>query len=103
MADDNDRLYFMWDERLSEGEVRHQLARGSPARRVALMAKIMRDARVSDVWHYVTPADIAAYHAQLFAQLGWHKPLWVFLYNKWIENGLLKAEPYIDAGPRRLS
>lgn len=93
----------MWDERLTEAELRRQLARAEPARRIALMAKIMRDARVGDVWRYIQPRDIAAHRAQLFAQLGWHKQFWVFLYNKWIENGLLDATPYSDGRSDRLS
>jgi len=93
----------MWDERLTEAEVRDQLAHGTPARLIELMAKIMRDARVSDVWKYLRPEDIVAHRDELFARLGWHKPLWVFLYNGWIAHGLLDAERYTDGRPARLS
>ncbi len=82
----------MWDERLSEAQIHEQLAHGTPARRIALMAKIMRDARVCDVWRYLDPHDIARHHKELFPRLGWHKDLWVFLYNQWIDHGLLDAD-----------
>ena len=102
MIADNEIPYFMWDERLTAAEVRRELAHASQSRRIDLMAKIMRDARVSDTWQFMTPRDIAAHRDALFARLGWHKDFWVFLYNKWIENELLAAEPYIDRGPGRL-
>jgi len=93
----------MWDERLSEAEVRGQLAHGTQARRIKLMAKIMRDAHVSDVWKYLPPDDIVAHRDELFARPGWHKLLWVFQYNGWIAHGLLDAAPYTERGPVRLS
>lgn len=100
-AGGSDIPYFMWDERVSEAQLREELAHGTPARRIELMAKIMRDARVADVWRYLRPEDIVAHRDELFARLGWHKPLWVFLCNGWIAHGLLAAEPYTDRGPAR--
>lgn len=85
--------YFMGDERVTERQLREELAHGSHARRSELMANIMRDARVCDVWRYLRPEDIVNNRDELFARLGWHKPQWVFLYNGWIAHGLLAAEP----------
>ncbi len=100
---DSDVPYFMWDERLTCAELKQQLRTAPTARKVDLMAKIMRDANDQDVWEFMTPEDLAKFSGQIFPRLGWHKGFWVFLYNKWVEHGLLKAEPYTDQRPGRLS
>ncbi len=100
---DRDVPYFMWDERLTAGEIRRLLATAPAARRIDLMAKVMRDARVEDVWQFISPADLVRHHDALFARLGWHKGMWEFLYNRWLGHGLLKATTDSDAGPGRVS
>ncbi len=102
-TDEDGIPYFMWDERLSAGRIRNELSTAPKPRRIELMAKIMRDARLEDVWKFMTISDIVEHRDELFARLGWHKGLWVFLYNRWIDNGLLEAEKYTDTGPGRIS
>jgi len=100
---DDDVPYFMWDERLTCAELKHQLRTAPMPRRIDLMAKIMRDANDRDVWDYMTPGDLATFGAEIFPRLGWHKGFWVFLYNKWIDHGLLTAKPYPDQRTGRVS
>ncbi len=70
--------YFMWDEILTKDEIKRQLIESPVERKISLMAKIMRDARLQDVWEFISVNDIVKYHNDLFQQLGWHKDLWVF-------------------------
>lgn len=97
----SDIPYVMWDKRLSEAHLREELAHGTPARRIELLARIMRDARGADVWRYRRREDIVAHRDELFARLGWRKPLWVFLYTAWIAHGVRAAQPDTERGPAR--
>jgi len=83
----------------------HALARtrAPAARRIDLMAKVMRDARVEDVWQFISPADLLRHRDALFARLGWHRGMWEFLYNRWVSNDLLKTTTDSHAGPGRVS
>jgi hypothetical protein len=90
--------YFMWDYKLTVGEIKEKLAHGSEAERLWLMAKIMRDARYCDVWKFITLQDFLKYRERLMrGRLGREKGFWEFMYSKWMEYGIVKEESGNDA------
>jgi hypothetical protein len=83
--------YFMWDYQYTVGQIKEMLANGSEYDRIWLMAKIMRDARYSDVWKFISLQDFLKYRERLMkGRLGWKKGFWEFLYSRWIKYGIVK-------------
>ncbi|MGI0013830.1 MAG: hypothetical protein ACREBU_10375 [Nitrososphaera sp.] len=83
--------YFMWDYQYTVGEIKKMLAEGDENQRLWLMAKIMRDARYSDVWKFISLQDFLKYRERLMrGRLGWKKGFWEFLYSRWIKYGIVK-------------
>ncbi len=83
--------YFMWDYQYTVGEIKKMLAEGDENQRLWLMAKIMRDARYSDVWKFISLQDFLKYRERLMrGRLGWKKGFWEFLYSRWIKYGIIK-------------
>ena len=83
------RPYFLWDEDLSIGELRERLKGGDQSERLRLMAKMLREARDTDVWHFVTPAEVADALPALRKRLGRRRAFWDFLIEGWRADGLL--------------
>jgi hypothetical protein len=83
------RPYFLWDEDLSIGELRERLKGGDRSERLRLMAKMLREARDSDVWQFVTPAEVADALPALRKRLGRRRAFWDFLIEGWRADGLL--------------
>ncbi|MBO0858360.1 MAG: hypothetical protein J2P21_07840, partial [Chloracidobacterium sp.] len=48
--DPNSIPYFLWDEPMTVAEFRQRLQTASMAEHVRLLAKLMREARDTDVW-----------------------------------------------------
>lgn len=82
--------YFMWDYRYSVGQIKSTLAQGGEAQRIWLMAKIMRDARYSDVWKFISLQDFLKYRERVMPRLGREKAFWEFLYSRWLKQGIVK-------------
>ncbi|MCI0697419.1 hypothetical protein L0337_36105 [candidate division KSB1 bacterium] len=83
--------YFMWDYQYTVGDIKKMLAEGDENQRLWLMAKIMRDARYSDVWKFISLQDFLKYRERLMqGRLGWKKGFWEFLYSSWIKYGIVK-------------
>lgn len=76
------RPYFLWDEDLSIAELKERLR---------LLAKLLREARDIDVWHFVTPQDVAEVLPELAPRLGRRRRFWEFLIHGWQQDGLLAA------------
>jgi len=92
--------YFMWDYRYTVGQIKEKLANGSESERLWLMAKIMRDARYSDVWKFISLQDFLKYRERLMrGRLGREKGFWEFMYSKWVEHGIVKENPSDDSNP----
>lgn len=53
------RPYFLWDEDVSIAELHQILAGPDGPRRDQLLAKMLREARDLDVWHFVRPVEVA--------------------------------------------
>lgn len=83
------RPYFLWDEDVSAADLRDAL-RGSDAdKRDRLLGKMLREARDTDVWSFVTPSDVAEALRRLTHRLGRRGPFWTFLIEGWRKDGLL--------------
>ena len=85
------RPYFLWDEDVSIAELHQILAGPDSPRRDQLLAKMLREARDIDVWHFVCPAEVARVLARLRRRLGHRLAFWTFLIEGWRTHGLLRA------------
>ena len=52
------RPYFLWDEDMSIAEFRERLHSAPRNERLRLLARLLREARDSDVWRFVSPSLI---------------------------------------------
>ena len=84
------RPYFFWDEDVSIEELRMALREGDAASRERLLGKMLREARDIDVWHFVTPEEVAEALPRLGRRLGRRRRFWEFLIEGWRDDGLLK-------------
>jgi len=81
--------YFLWDEPLTVAEFRLRLRTASLAEQNRLMAKLLREARDTDVWLFTSPAEVWRRWAALAPQLGRRRAFWEFLLAHWRREGLL--------------
>jgi hypothetical protein len=89
LADPEAILYFLWDEPMTVAEFRRRLTTGSVAQRTRLLAKLMREARDTDVWKVTSPAEVWERWSELAPRLGRRRAFWEFLLNRWNEEGLV--------------
>jgi hypothetical protein len=52
---------------------------------------MLREARDLDVWHFITPEDVARSLPRLGRRLGRRLAFWEFLIDGWRADGLLTA------------
>lgn len=90
MTELDKRPYFMWDEDISIQELKQKLHEGSTWDRERLMGKMLREARDVDVWHFVTPKEVARMLPVIERRIGRRLGFWQFLIQAWYENGLLQ-------------
>ncbi|MBO0720009.1 MAG: hypothetical protein J2P41_04265 [Blastocatellia bacterium] len=81
--------YFLWDEPMTVAEFRRRLQTASRSERVRLLAKLMREARDTDVWKFTSPAEISQKWAVVASHLGRRRDFWEFLLNRWRQEGLI--------------
>jgi hypothetical protein len=81
--------YFLWDEPMTIGELRKRLATASLAEHDRLMGKILREARDTDVWRFLTPQELARDFPRYAPNLGRRRAFWEFLLGAWREAELL--------------
>jgi hypothetical protein len=91
MAERDLRPYFLWDEDVSIAELHHALAGPDSPRRDQLLAKMLREARDIDVWHFIRPVEVARVLERLRRRLGRRYAFWSFLIEGWRRHGLLGA------------
>lgn len=70
MTDASSRPYFIRDEDITVAELHRTLAQGSEYGGHWLLAKMLREARDVDVWHFVTPEAVAETLPSLGRRLG---------------------------------
>jgi hypothetical protein len=89
--DDPDAVpYFAWDRPVTNAELRALLAGGSEDDRLVWAARILREARVPDVWRYLDlRRDVLPRWAALRPLLGRRGPMWDYLIDGWTRDGLL--------------
>jgi len=81
--------YFLWDQPMTVAQFREQLAKASSPERERLLAKLMREARDTDVWKFTTPAEVDVLWPRLVDKLGRKRSFWESLLGQWREMGLL--------------
>jgi len=89
LADDQGCPYFLWDEDSTTGAFRHALRVSAPDERFRLIGKLMREARDSDVWPFVTPAEVWAHWDAIRPYLGRRRAFWQYLFDGWRRDGFL--------------
>lgn len=90
MAEVDCRPYFFWDEDTSIAELRATLAGSDAAERARLLGKMLREARDTDVWLFVTPNEVAAALPSLERHLGRRRAFWEFIIGRWRALGLVQ-------------
>lgn len=91
--DDPDAVpYFLWDQPMTVAEFRRRLVSAPRAERVRLLAKLLREARDTDVWRFTSPPAISTAWEELSPYLGRRRAFWEFLLRAWREQGLLDAK-----------
>jgi hypothetical protein len=83
------RPYFLWDEDLSVAELRARLHGPDRKEQLRLLAKLLREARDTDVWLFVTPEEVLTAFPEISRNLGRRRAFWEFLLHGWQGDGLL--------------
>lgn len=83
--------YFLWDEPMTVTELRRRLASASRPERIRLLAKVLREARDTEVWSFTTPGEVHERWAELAPRLGRRRRFWEFLLSSWERDGLLSS------------
>ncbi len=83
------RPYFLWDEDLSIEELRARLQGPDRPERLRLLTKLLREARDTDAWLFVSPQQVAAVLPEIRQRLGRRRAFWEFLIEGWRRDGLL--------------
>ena len=89
MREADRRPYFLWDEDVTIAELRAALARPDGPERDRWLGKLLREARDVDVWHFVSPEEVARALPRLGRRLGRRRRFWEFLIGGWRDDGLL--------------
>ena len=81
--------YFLWDEPMTVAEFRQRLTSTSVQERMRLLAKVLREARDTDVWRFTTPEEVKRQWPALSPHLGRRRVFWTFLLESWQREGLV--------------
>ena len=76
---------------MTVGELRHKLRTLSEPERLRLLGKVMREARDTDVWRFMTPQQVWTNFDRLRPHLGRRLGFWEHLLRIWRDAGLLDA------------
>lgn len=85
------RPYFLWDEDVSTDEFRARLRGENEPERLRLLGKLLREARDTDVWEFVTPEEVARELPRVAHRLGRRRAFWEFLIEGWRHDGILRG------------
>jgi hypothetical protein len=83
------RPYFLWDEDVTVAELQRALRGDDRELRLRLLGKMLREARDSDVWFFVTPEEVEKELPLLTRRLGRRARFWNWLIRGWRQDGLL--------------
>jgi hypothetical protein len=84
-----DNLDFAWDRPETAESLRHRFATSSGAEWLRTAAWLMREARVEQVWQFLTLRQVADHFPQLSPMLGKRRPVWEHLLRAAHELGRL--------------
>ncbi len=87
----SDRPYFLWDVDITDGEFRERLKHPDPRIRAQWQGVLLREARLDEVWKYLSLAEILEDWPNFYKHLGRRRSFWDFLIKGWREDGLLAA------------
>jgi len=85
----SDNLDFAWDRSESVASLRAKLALPASPEWLRTAAWLMREARVEQVWQFLTLRQIESLFPQLSPMLGRRRPLWEYLLRAAHELGRL--------------
>lgn len=91
LGDEGAYPYFLWDDPMTVGELRRRLQTLSEPERLALLGKVLREAKDTDVWRFTTPEEVARLWPGLERHLGRRRGFWTWLLGAWRELGLVHA------------
>jgi hypothetical protein len=91
LADSESVPYFLWDEPMTVSRFREQLRDGSEAERTRMLGKLLREARDTDVWRFVSPEEVHSAWPRVVRHLGRRRAFWEFLIARWKGLGLLAS------------
>lgn len=77
--------YFLWDEPMSVAQLQERLRSASEPERIRLLAKILREARDTEVWRFTTLDAVVRLWPNLAPRLGRRREFWEFLLRQWGE------------------
>lgn len=89
LRDPDARPYFLWDEDTTVADFRSALASADADEWARLVGKLMREARDTDVWQFVSPRAVWERRAQLDRYLGRRRAFWQYLLEGWHNDGYL--------------
>lgn len=83
--------YFNWDAPVTNRQVRAALATGTEEERLFWIARILREARVPDVWRYLSLSQDILPNWRYLAhhRLGRRERLWRYLIEGWRADGFI--------------
>lgn len=70
-------------------ELKRRLSDASEPERTRLLAKILREARDTDVWKFTTPEEVWRRWREIEPHLGRRREFWRFLFEFWEKEGLI--------------
>jgi hypothetical protein len=82
-------LDFAWDRPETADSLRERLATSSQSEWLRLAEWILREARVEEVWQFLTLREVAEAFPQLCERLGHRRPVWEHLLRAAHELGRL--------------
>lgn len=89
LADEDKRPYFLWDDDISLREFKQRLRGPDATDRLQMLAKLMREARDTDVWMFITPQEAADALPLLTQKLGRRQAFWDFLIEGFRRHGVI--------------
>jgi hypothetical protein len=85
--------YFLWDDPIPVREIHRRLRTSTRTEQVRLLAKILREARDTEVWEFTTPGEVAGLWPELSPHLGRRRAFWDFLLSTWKQQGRIDSDP----------
>ena len=85
----HDRPWFLWDAEITEEQLRERLRHPDPRIRAQWQGVVLREAKPSEVWRYLTLDEVVHDWQHIQRHLGRRRRFWEFLLAGWREDGLL--------------